>query len=73
MVNVKQKACAEPECRNRPSCNWAGVGVGVWCSKHKAEGMVDVRNKTCEHSGCPKASPSALCCFCEHGADKTFA
>ena len=73
MVNIKQKACVEPDCRNRPSCNWAGAGVGVWCSKHKAEGMVDVRNKTCENAGCPKASPAALCFFQEHGVGKAFA
>ena len=43
MVNVKQKRCAFPTCANRPSFNHAGAPSGVYCSKHKAPGMVRYR------------------------------
>lgn len=32
----------------------AGKASGIYCSMHKAEGMVDVRNKHCLHADCNK-------------------
>lgn len=32
----------------------AGKASGIFCSMHKAEGMVDVRNKHCLHPDCNK-------------------
>ena len=38
----------------QPYFNVSGSNTGRFCSEHKEEGMVDVKNKTCEHLGCMK-------------------
>jgi len=44
--------CIYPDCKIRPHYNTAGVTKALYCSNHKLEGMVDVKNKTCIHPEC---------------------
>ena len=37
-----------------PYFNVPGVKTGRFCSEHKEEGMVDIKNKMCEHPHCVK-------------------
>ena len=45
------------DCKTTPSYNLSGQSNGLYCSKHKKEGMVDVRHKTCCEEGC-KTQPN---------------
>ena len=44
--------CIYDGCKIRPNYNNEGETKALYCSKHKKEGMVDVKNKTCIHEGC---------------------
>jgi len=44
--------CKEQGCKIRPVFNVEGKTKALYCSQHKLEGMVDVKNKTCIHEGC---------------------
>ena len=48
----KNKTCQHEDCTTRPSFNKPGEKTGIFCSKHKKEGMVDITHKTCQHEGC---------------------
>ena len=50
----KQKTCEQ--CGTRPNFNTPGLKGGRFCTKHKLTGMVNVRNKRCEHAGCGSSS-----------------
>ena len=61
--------CIHEECKTRPIFNVEGQINGLYCSKHKLEGMVDVKDKTCIYEGCKirpyynkKGSTKALYC-----------
>ena len=42
------------ECKKRPYFNIEGQTKGLYCSQHKLDGMVDIKNQTCIHEGCKK-------------------
>ena len=44
--------CIEDNCTTYPVFNMLGTSKGIFCSKHKKEGMVNVKDKTCIHEGC---------------------
>jgi len=46
--------CIHEGCKIRPVFNVDGETKALYCSQHKLEGMVDVKNKTCIHEGCKK-------------------
>ncbi|BDA48024.1 hypothetical protein COCOBI_11-2810 [Coccomyxa sp. Obi] len=41
-------------CNSRSSFNYPEQQGGLYCSKHRLEGMINVRNKPCLHPGCQK-------------------
>ncbi|CAL8462977.1 g2511 [Coccomyxa elongata] len=41
-------------CSSRSSFNYPEQQGGLFCSKHRLEGMINVRNKPCLHPGCQK-------------------
>jgi hypothetical protein len=43
---------AGKRCNTRPYFNTLGEIVGLYCTKHKLDGMIDVRNKRCQFDGC---------------------
>jgi hypothetical protein len=45
------RKCVEPTCNTRPFYNFEGEKA-LYCSKHKSENMVDVKNKRCIHPNC---------------------
>jgi hypothetical protein len=51
------KLCEFENCRNQA---YYGLlfGKPIRCKSHKAEGMVDVKSKRCQHEGCCKLGPS---------------
>ena len=51
MVDVKSKRCASSDCA-QPSFNCENDTNGMYCSKHKQDGMVDVKSKRCKSSNC---------------------
>lgn len=52
-----------------PSFNFDGIKVGIYCSKHKLDSMVNVRDTRCKADGCKKnpcfgfAGEKAIFCF----------
>ena len=46
------RQCAAGGCTSRSSFNWPGAALGLFCGSHKAEGMVNVRNKPVMLSSC---------------------
>ena len=34
------------------------MSIGLYCSNHKLDGMVDVKHKRCVHEGCDKVTPA---------------
>jgi hypothetical protein len=44
--------CKNEGCKTRPIYNVEGETKALYCSVHKKEGMVNVKNKTCIHEGC---------------------
>lgn len=46
----KQQECAREGCGARPSFNAPDETKGLYCTKHKLDGMIDVMNRTCPGS-----------------------
>jgi len=44
--------CIIPDCKKHPIYNIKGKKQALYCSEHKEDGMVDVKNKKCKHEGC---------------------
>ena len=44
--------CFHEGCKIRPVYNNEGETKGLYCSQHKKEGMVNVKDKRCIHKGC---------------------
>ena len=44
--------CKEKECKIRPNYNKEGESTALYCSSHKLDKMVNVKDKTCIHLGC---------------------
>lgn len=51
---LQVRTCAEPGCDMQPSFGPPRGLVYTHCSRHKQEGYVDLRNKSCAHEMCPK-------------------
>ena len=45
MVDIKSKRCEHENCDTRPTFNLSNEKIGIYCSKHKTEGMVNVKDK----------------------------
>ena len=45
------RKCVEPTCNTEPIYNYQDE-TPKYCSEHKLENMVDVKNKTCIHPNC---------------------
>ena len=43
-------------CKKQPSFNYDGQSKGMFCSEHKRDGMVDVKNSRCQYEDC-KTTP----------------
>ena len=54
MINVKDKVCLQKGCKIIPIYNNENETIGLYCNKHKLDGMVDVKNKKCIYSNCKK-------------------
>ena len=50
----KRKKNICEECGIRAIFNFENESFGIRCSSHKEIGMIDIKNKTCEHIGCRK-------------------
>ena len=62
--------CIHPCCKTRPNFNTEGETKALYCSAHRKDGMVDVKNKTCCEEGCKtipnyntEGETKALYCF----------
>lgn len=51
---LNTKTCAYDGCDRQPSFGHKTSFEATYCSKHKPDDFVDVRNKTCVHEGCSK-------------------
>ena len=53
-IKPKQKrpSCSHDGCKKIPNFNNKGEKKGLYCSKHKLSGMINVKDKTCSHDGC---------------------
>ena len=45
MINVNCKLCIENNCNKYSNFNYPSEERGLYCSKHKKEKMIDVKNK----------------------------
>jgi hypothetical protein len=45
-------SCIFPECKVTAGFNFKTEKIPKYCTKHKLEGMIDVKHKTCEYEGC---------------------
>jgi hypothetical protein len=44
--------CKQDGCKTRPYYNVEGATKALYCSAHKKDGMVNVKDKTCIENGC---------------------
>ena len=51
-MKLVSRICAHEGCTTQPTYNLPGQTIAIYCSKHKEEGMIDVKHKTCAHEGC---------------------
>ena len=59
--------CCEEGCKIRPTYNVKGETKALYCAKHKKEGMIDVKNKSCKSSWCSTLASEkydGFCFFC---------
>ncbi|CAM9662907.1 unnamed protein product [Scytosiphon promiscuus] len=52
MLVLPQKLCEEPGCEAQPSYGLPGSGNPQYCSSHKKEGLVSLKNRPCVQPGC---------------------
>jgi len=63
----KNKTCIHPGCKVRPNYNFECEKKVLYCSTHKLEGMVDIKNKTCKTHLCytrVQEKYDGYCLFC---------
>jgi len=54
MVDVKNKTCIfEEGCNTLPIFNYLGEKERLYCSVHKKDGMINVKDRTCLTQSCP--------------------
>jgi len=46
--------CIYPDCKTHPTYNFEGETKRLYCSRHKLDGMINVKSETCIHSNCKK-------------------
>ena len=51
-----RRSCSNPDCIKFPRYNTHGEAIGLYCNRHKRDGMVDVT--TCVVAECTKRPPS---------------
>lgn len=51
---LNTKTCVHDGCDRQPSFGNKTSSESTYCSKHKPDDFVDVKNKTCVYEGCPK-------------------
>ncbi len=65
--------CKHPDCKLGASFNMEDEKKALYCSKHRLDGMINVKHKKCEHeklkSRCKHCGGSDLC---EHGKRKEY-
>jgi hypothetical protein len=44
--------CIHINCKKQSIYNLEGETKGLYCFRHKKEGMIDVKNKKCNEEGC---------------------
>ena len=44
--------CNHTECNIRANFNYISESKGIYCSKHKLNGMIDIKTKKCAENGC---------------------
>lgn len=49
---VPTRTCAAKDCKVQPSYNYPGEKKRLFCSAHRAQGMVNLCNKQCAEAGC---------------------
>ena len=52
MIDVIHKTCVYEGCTTLPNYNFKGEKRGLYCKKHKEDGMIDVIHKTCVYECC---------------------
>ena len=52
LLAVISKNCIHEGCKTKPTYNVEGGTKALYCSLHKKEGMVNVKDKKCIHEGC---------------------
>jgi hypothetical protein len=53
--------CIEDNCTTYPVFNMLGTSKGIFCAKHKLNGMVNVKDKRCIIYGCDTISNYGYC------------
>jgi hypothetical protein len=48
--------CQTEGCKTHPVYNFEGETKGLYCVRHKKDGMIDVKHKMCTHEGCKTRS-----------------
>ena len=59
--------CIHPDCKTIPVYNNEGESKAIYCSIHKLDGMIDVKNKTCKTHLCytrVKDKYDGYCLYC---------
>jgi hypothetical protein len=51
---MKKLYCNEDTCQTTPAYNYKGCSYGLYCSKHKQENMINVKNRICKIENCNK-------------------
>ena len=54
MIDITHKYCEEQNCNIRPNFNFKNEKKGLYCNKHKKDGMIDILSKICEAINCVK-------------------
>jgi len=54
MINLKNKTCANEDCKKLPTYNFQGQKKSLYCNDHKLNGMVNVKNLRCQKENCNK-------------------
>ena len=50
----KNRICNFQGCYTQPIYNYKGIKKGIFCSVHKLDGMINVKDRKCEYIECNK-------------------
>jgi hypothetical protein len=65
--------CKDPDCKLGASFNNKDEKNALYCSKHRLDGMINVKHKKCEHGKLKsRCEHCGGCDLCEHGKRKEF-